>query len=382
MSNELIIGLMSGTSVDGIDASLVEFQSANTLSVLESEFTPFNSQLRASVNHLALNNQSLQQESDSDLHAELARHYANASLSLIKKAGVSPASISAIANHGQTVRHEPNASPAYSFQLGDGQIIADLTNIKTLSQFRQADLAAGGQGAPLMPAFHQALFGGGKFGQKELRKKNSYVLNLGGIANISQLGEKVIGFDTGPANTLMDQWIQRHLNLGFDKNGEWAATGKVLTTVLDTLLLDPYFSAGYPKSTGTDYFNLNWVSKLVKNLNHYAPADIQASLMSLTAKTVALGLKQIDKNSADNTVSDIYVCGGGAQNHTLMSALSDELPNFQIRLTDELGIPSNWVESVGFAWLGYCRLHNIPSNLPSVTGAKKSVVLGEIYNPR
>ena len=378
MSNELIIGLMSGTSVDGIDAALVEFESFNSLSVLETEFTQFDSELRASINHLALNNLSLRKESDSELHSQLANHYAKACLSIIKKAGVSASAISAIANHGQTVRHEPNATPPFSIQLGDGQAIADQTNIKTLSQFRQADMAVGGQGAPLMPAFHQAIFGNEKFDQQE----NSYVLNLGGIANISHLGETVIGFDTGPANTLLDQWIQRHLNQSFDENGRWAATGEIIKEVLDALLSDPYFSADYPKSTGPDYFNLDWLSARVESLNEYAPADIQASLLALTATTVSLGVKQINLKLADNTENKIYVCGGGAKNPILMRALSDELPNYNIRITDELGIPSNWVESVGFAWLGYCRLHDIPSNLPSVTGAKKSVVLGEIYHPR
>ena len=378
MSNELIIGLMSGTSVDGIDAALVEFESFNSLSVLETEFTPFDSELRASINHLALNNLSLRKESDSELHTQLANHYAKACLSIIKKAGVSASAISAIANHGQTVRHEPNATPPFSIQLGDGQAIADQTNIKTLSQFRQADMAVGGQGAPLMPAFHQAIFGNEKFDQQE----NSYVLNLGGIANISHLGETVIGFDTGPANTLLDQWIQRHLNQSFDENGRWAATGEIIKEVLDALLSDPYFSADYPKSTGPDYFNLDWLSARVESLSEYAPADIQASLLALTATTVSLGVKQINLKLADNTENKIYVCGGGAKNPILMRALRDELPNYNIRITDELGIPSNWVESVGFAWLGYCRLHGIPSNLPSVTGAKKSVVLGEIYHPR
>ena len=373
MTGELIIGLMSGTSVDGIDASLVEFKSCKTLSVLETEFTPFDSQLRASINHLALHNSTLKQESDSNLHSKLATHYANASLSLIKKAGLSATSIDAIANHGQTVRHEPNANPPFSLQLGDGQLIADLTKIKTVAQFRQADLAVGGQGAPLMPAFHQMMFG---------MQKNSYVLNLGGIANVSQLGEKVIGFDTGPANTLMDQWTQRHLHQGYDKNGRWAASGEVIKTVLENLLADPYFDLDYPKSTGPDYFNLDWLRERVKNLNSYAPADIQASLLALTAVTVADQLKEMNSKTASQQSGAIYVCGGGAQNQALMAALRDELPNFQIRLTDELGIPSNWVESVGFAWLGYCRLHKLSSNLPSVTGASKSVVLGEIYNPR
>lgn len=367
MPSELIIGLMSGTSVDGIDAALVKFESVNELTVIETEFTPFSSELRQRINELALNNTRLTQVSDTTLHSELAKHYANASLTLIRKAGASTADITAIANHGQTVRHEPRANPPFSLQLGDGQVIADLTGIKTLCQFRQADLVAGGQGAPLMPAFHQTLFGA---------RKNSYVLNLGGIANITQLGENVIGFDTGPANTLMDQWSQHHLNKRFDENGQWASSGKIIKVLLEQLLQDPYFSATYPKSTGPDYFNLDWLSDRIENLPDYAPQDIQACLLSLTAKTVALGMTQI--NAA---TGELFVCGGGAQNSALMTTLSDELPGFDISLTDSLGIPSNWVESVGFAWLGYCRLHGIAGNLPSVTGAKESVVLGEIYEP-
>ena len=180
----------------------------------------------------------------------------------------------------------------------------------------------------------------------------------------------------------MDQWTQRHLHQGYDKNGRWAASGEVIKTVLENLLADPYFDLDYPKSTGPDYFNLDWLRERVKNLNSYAPADIQASLLALTAVTVADQLKEMNSKTASQQSGAIYVCGGGAQNQALMAALRDELPNFQIRLTDELGIPSNWVESVGFAWLGYCRLHDLSSNLPSVTGARKSVVLGEIYNPR
>lgn len=373
MSTELIIGLMSGTSVDGIDASLVEFTSANKLSVVETQFTPFQSELRNSINKTALNNTLLTRESDSELHTKLANNYANASLSLLQKADICASDISAIANHGQTVRHAPNASPPFSLQLGDGQKIADLTNIRTLTQFRQADLAAGGQGAPLMPAFHQAIFG---------ERANSYVLNLGGIANITRLGETIIGFDTGPANALMDQWAQLKINSRYDKNGEWANSGEVIPEVLDSLLEDLYFTANHPKSTGPDYFNLNWLNAQVENLENYATQDVQASLLQLTVKTVAMGIEQAVLGSENSKTGTIYVCGGGAQNKALMKALSMELSGYKIMLTDSLGIPSNWVESIGFAWLGYCRLHDIPNNLPSVTGAKKSVILGKIYEPR
>jgi len=373
MRGELIIGLMSGTSVDGIDAALVEFKSSSELSVVETDFTPFGPELKESINQLALNNSLLNQESDIALHAKLADHYAEASFKLIAKAGVNAVDISAIANHGQTIRHEPNAKPPFSLQLGDGQKIANLTGINTLTQFRQADLAAGGQGAPLMPAFHRALFAGSQ--------DPTYILNLGGIANITWLGDgiindNVIGFDTGPANTLMDQWAQQHLNKSYDENGQWADSGKVIKSVLDRLLNEPYFSSNYPKSTGPDYFNLDWLNEHIENLTDYAPCDIQASLLMLTANTVALGIKQISAGTGR-----VYVCGGGAKNQTLLTALGNELAGFEIKLTDELGIPSDWVESVGFAWLGYCCLHNIDSNLPSVTGAKRSVVLGEVYKP-
>ncbi len=367
MTGELIIGLMSGTSVDGIDAAIVEFESVTKLTVLETEFTPFPTKLRAQINQTALNNSALKKNEDSALHNKLAQHYAQASLSIIEKAGLNKQDIAAIANHGQTVKHEPNASPPYSLQLGCGQLIAQQTGIQTITQFRQADLANGGQGAPLMPAFHKAIF---------KQSDSTFILNLGGIANITRLSETVIGFDTGPSNTLLDQWIEKHHGKRFDHNGEWAASGKVDVKLLSQLIQDDYLHKPYPKSTGTDYYNLAWLMAQVSDIANYAAQDIQATLLAYTSTSIKLALDQLGADKGE-----IFICGGGAQNPELMRSLQQILPEFLVRKTDELGVPSNWVEAVGFAWLGYCYRHNISSNLPSVTGAKTSVVLGQKFEP-
>jgi anhydro-N-acetylmuramic acid kinase len=364
-SDELFIGLMSGTSMDGIDAALVAFESANKIRVIETLFTEFDKQTRDSIYLAAQNNQDLRRNQDSPLHASLAPLYAKACLNLLAKAKVSASRISGIGNHGQTVKHEPNAVPAYSLQLGDGQIIANLTGIKTFTQFRQADLAAGGQGAPLMPAFHQALFSD---------QKNSLILNIGGISNITRLNETIVGFDTGPGNVLLDQWIDFTRGLAYDKNGEWAQSGKVNQDLLAALLNDPYFSMPHPKSTGTDYFNLDWISCRYPDLMTLAAEDIQATLVQLTVNSVSNALIDIGQRSGN-----VYVCGGGANNPTLMNALKAALRQFKVHTTAQLGLPSDWVEAVGFAWLGYCCAHGVASNLPSVTGANSKVVLGEAF---
>jgi len=232
--SELYIGLMSGTSVDGIDATLVEIRSISDISVIDTQFTAFDAELRAEINAVALNNTGLTCCSDSSLHRRLANNYSQAVLNLIKKSGSNTREIRAIANHGQTVRHEPNATPPLSLQLGDPQLIANKTQIPTIGHFRQADLKAGGQGAPLMPAFHQAVF-------FENSKTECYVLNIGGIANVSKLDKTVIGFDTGPGNTLLDQWIMKHHGKKYDDNGTWAQSGQCIPELLACLLEDSYF---------------------------------------------------------------------------------------------------------------------------------------------
>ena len=380
---ELYIGLMSGTSVDGIDAALVEISSPDTLNVVETQFTPFDDQLRQKINQLAQTNWNIHDDKltrccDSKLHTELAKNYAEASLRLLTKANKQPSDITAIANHGQTVRHEPNASPPFSLQLGDGQRIANLTRIKTITQFRQADLAVGGQGAPLMPAFHQAVFNS----KNRTKEQTTLVLNIGGIANISLLGDNIIGYDTGPGNTLLDQWILQHQKLPYDSSGNWAASGKTIKDLLTVLLDDPYFSIPFPKSTGPDYFNLEWLKKRCHDnnlsLGNYAPKDIQNTLTSLTTQSIAQSITLLSSNRKN---IQIYICGGGAQNTFMTEQLKVILPTALIDTTNAIGVPADWVEAAGFAWLGYCFEHNIPSNLPAVTGATKKVILGECFLP-
>lgn len=367
-TKELFIGLMSGTSIDGIDAALVEFDSVNTIKVIKTLFTEFDATTRDLISATAQNNQTLRRNEDSPLHKSLAPLYALACQNLLSKANIPATRVCGIGNHGQTVKHEPTAAKPYSLQLGDGQILANLTGIKTYTQFRQADLAAGGQGAPLMPAFHRALFA---------EQQNAVILNIGGISNVTLLNEPVIGFDTGPGNVLLDQWIEHQTGLAYDKNGEWAKSGEVNIELLNALLDDPYFSTRPPKSTGTDYFNLAWMRKCHPSLNALAEQDVQATLVQLTVNSVANALAE-----AGATQGKIYVCGGGANNSLLMQRLASALTAFEVQTTSALGLPSDWVEAAGFAWLGYCSAHGIKSNIPSVTGATSAVVLGEVFTPQ
>ena len=362
---------MSGTSLDGIDAVLVEFESFRKFRMLASQFKPYTATLRQDINIAAQNNSKLLNNEDSPLHTLLAPVYADACETLISSSGVDKSSITGIANHGQTVKHEPSTYPPYSLQLGDAQLIANLTGLNVFSQFRQADLAVSGQGAPLMPAFHYAWL------KDKLATNDSVtVLNIGGIANITQLSKQTIGFDTGPGNVLMDQWIEKHLGKRYDKNGDWAQTGTVIQSLLSKLLQDPYFSLSPPKSTGTDYFNLDYLHKHEPNIGSFAPEDVQATLLQLTVESIAL---EIEKK---HTTGSIYMCGGGAQNTILTTQLQRRLNDFDIQTTNALGLPSDWVEAVGFAWLGYCCNNDIKSNMPSVTGAKREVVLGEKFRPK
>lgn len=381
MAEELFIGLMSGTSVDGIDAALVSFDSNNRLRVIETLFTEFDIEIRKKINQAAQNNEHLRTNQDSPLHQLLAPVYASACITLLAKAGIPSSKISGIANHGQTVKHEPQAKPPYSLQLGDGQTIADLTGIKTYTQFRQADLIAGGQGAPLMPAFHKSVFidnaSGRIEGENPTSSDNVFILNIGGIANVTHLKEPLIGFDTGPGNVLLDQWIDQKLGLSYDKNGEWANQGHVNHQLLENLLTDNYFAEPYPKSTGTDYFNLAWLMTRHPAVSTLAAQDVQATLVQLTVDSISDSILALG-----NSNGEVYVCGGGANNPLIMQGLRSKLAKFEVAKTDALGVPCDWLEAIGFAWLGYCCAHDIVSNIPSVTGAKSAVVLGEVFLPR
>ena len=363
---DLYIGLMSGTSLDGVDAALCHIQSTSKLTVIDSSFTPYPKPIKQDLLALVFSKGEPNKKKLQTTHQQLGRFYADCANTLIKQSKTNKNDIAAIANHGQTIRHEPNASSPHSLQIGCPKEIAKLTGCNVIYDFRSADLKAGGQGAPLMPAFHNAIF---------KQYAPAAVINIGGIANITVIDKhkETIGFDTGPGNTLMDNWILKHKNEPYDADGDWAKSGKLIKSVLAKLLTDEYFSLTPPKSTGPDYFNLDWLQKQIPDLKKYKTKDIQATLLALTSYSITHEVSQhIEKGK-------VYLCGGGTQNKALVESIATLLPKHTIHSTDDLGISSDWLESIGFAWLGYCYLKNIPSNLTSVTGAKNNVVLGEMY---
>ena len=358
----LYIGLMSGTSMDGIDAALVEF-GGKTLKLHRLVHQPFPPQLRDTL--LALN-----QAGDNELHRAaqaanaLSLGYAAIVKTVLAQTGSDPKNIAAIGCHGQTVRHQPQLG--YTAQLVNGALLAELTGIDVVCDFRSRDIAAGGEGAPLVPAFHQAVFGS--------PQTSRAIINVGGIANISYLpvtGE-VTGFDCGPGNALMDGWIMAHHGQPYDAGGAWAAKGRVLPELAQRLLEHDFFARRPPKSTGREMFNLEWVRNKLSGAE--APDDVQATLCEVTAAGIAHAL---DAHCAD--AAEIYFCGGGARNGTLLEKISAMLPARRIGLTDSLGIAAEAVEAAAFAWLASRTLAREPGNLPRVTGARGPRVLGAIY---
>jgi anhydro-N-acetylmuramic acid kinase len=277
--------------------------------------------------------------------------------------------VTAIGSHGQTVRHQPDGRRPYSLQIGNPDIIATGTGVTTVADFRSADIAAGGQGAPLVPPFHDWLFAS--------PGESRVILNIGGIANVTILPpdeRPVIGFDTGPGNTLMDRWIHRHRGKSFDEGGAWAASGEVDDALLERLLSFGYFRLDPPKSTGLEDFNLDWLDR--HEVGAYEPADVQATLAELTARSVAMDVRR----HADEA-NQLFVCGGGAHNSHLMQRLAANLPDVRIDTTLAVGLDPDWVEAIAFAWLAMRTIRNEPGNLPSVTGASRKVVLGTIHSP-
>jgi len=355
------IGLMSGTSLDGVDGVIAHF-GFDGCRVSQQAFLPFPTALQEEL--LALNTSGNHEIDRSHLAANaLARIYAECVGQLLSEAGLDHRSIAAIGCHGQTIRHRPEQG--YTVQIGNAALLAELTGITVVSDFRSRDIAAGGQGAPLVPAFHDAVF--------RHHAIHRVILNIGGISNVSDLGPgKVVGFDCGPGNLLMDGWIQRHRGLTYDKDGAWAATGTPVPELLQALLEHPFLQLRPPKSTGRDDFHMEW-------LEQHCPAafraeDVQATLLELTATTIA---EAITLHCSGAT--EIYLCGGGAYNVQLRRRLAELLRPRQLLLTDTLGIPANLVEATAFAWLADRALHKQPGNLPSVTGAQGPRILGAIY---
>jgi anhydro-N-acetylmuramic acid kinase len=368
-ARQLFIGLMSGTSLDGVDAVLVDFSSARPL-LRAHQHHSFAAELREEL--LRLNSPG-----DNELHRasvaaqHLARAYASVVEDLLLHAEVEAAQVRAIGAHGQTVRHRPDAG--YTLQLNAPATLAELTGIDVVADFRARDVAAGGQGAPLVPGFHAAVF--------ESPHARA-VVNVGGIANVTGLpaaarGE-VIGVDCGPGNVLLDAWAQQHLNAPMDIDGQWAAGGRCDEGLLAALLDEPFFAQSPPKSTGRDLFNAGWLQKRLSaraiGVHSLAPRDVQATLARLTARTIGDAIRASCSDAAD-----VIVCGGGANNRHLMTLLSEECGGRAVRSSADLGIGPEQVEAMAFAWLAYAHLERLPGNVPSVTGARGTRTLGALY---
>jgi len=358
---------MCGTSVDGIDAALVDMAPATPPRLRAAQTFALDPNLRGEV--LALSQQETVVSPDriARLDHALGLAFAQAAIDLIRIHQISVDEVMAIGSHGQTLRHSPSGASPFTWQIGDPSIICERTGITTVADFRRRDVAAGGQGAPLMPAFHRALL--------SHVEDDVAVLNLGGIANVSLIPrhDRVTGFDTGPANGLMDAWAERHTGEAFDRDGAFAATGRVNADVLAKLLRDPYFELPPPKSTGRDRFHLGWLEPQITG-STLRPQDVQATLLELTVVSITAAL-----NDYLPKARRLYACGGGVHNRRLMQRLRECLHPMQVLTTAALGIDPDFVEAAGFAWLARQTLIGLPGNLPDVTGACGERVLGAIY---
>lgn len=353
------IGLMSGTSLDGVDGVITDFGGAPS-----AAYVPFPASLKSELI-------ALQSPGANEIHREalaanqLVRLYAECVDRLLRASGVSASQVRAVGAHGQTIRHLP--AQGYTRQINNPALLAELTGINVVADFRSRDIAAGGQGAPLVPAFHQSVFGS--------RSHSRVIVNIGGISNISILGAdgSVTGFDTGPGNVLMDAWVHRHQGKAYDADGQWAASGNVIDSLVNRLLDEDFFRQAPPKSTGRDLFHLAWLDDRLAGFSEARPQDVQASLATLTARCIA------DAIRAHAPGCDaVFICGGGAHNTHLMQCLSREIPQ-PVQSTAVLGIPPTHVESLAFAWLAQRFCDRQAGNLPSVTGAKGERLLGALY---
>jgi anhydro-N-acetylmuramic acid kinase len=361
----LYLGLISGTSADGIDAALVRFEPECEL--VFGRTYPWDETLRARLIVLGQGGAATSLDELGALDTTLARAFADAALQAVADAGLQTAQIRAIGSHGQTVRHRPESAAAFTWQMGDGNVIAERSGITTVADFRRRDVAAGGHGAPLMPAFHAALL--------RSPEEDRAVLNLGGIGNFTLLPRvgDVRGFETGPANALMDAWCQHHTGQAYDAGGAFAATGRVDADLLTRLLADTWFALPPPKSTGREQFHLPWLQERLGQ-ESLTPADVQRTLLELSATTIADALRATQPDTVR-----VLVCGGGVHNAALMARLADLLPNVVVESTAAHGLDPDYVEAMGFAWLARETLAGRPGNLPSVTGAKGLRVLGVVY---
>jgi anhydro-N-acetylmuramic acid kinase len=363
--SELYIGLISGTSIDGVDAVLAEIDDA-TCRIRQAATTPFPPVLLERLRRIVETTRTSLLELGA-LDCAVGRFFATCAVDLIERAGVTAAQITAIGHHGQTIYHHPVGDEPFSMQIGDPNVIAAVTGAPTVADFRRLDMAHGGQGAPLVPAFHAWCF--------RHAVEARVVVNIGGIANITVLApvRAAIGFDTGPGNTLLDLWIRRCRGDAYDSDGQWAASGRVHEALLTSFLSEPFFATAPPKSTGRELFNMAWIDHHLLKFSQLEPADVQATLAELTAATIVA--------AADASLPSwrrLIVCGGGAHNSDLMTRLRRRT-SADVATTDSYGIQADWVEGAAFAWLARARLRAIAGNVPSVTGARRPAVLGGVY---
>lgn len=345
------IGLMSGTSMDGVDGVILDERQK----IITSAYTPYPIELKTRLQQLSqTGNTSLADLAQVDIEA--AQIFAQTANQLLTQSSLNKDDIRAIGSHGQTIYHQGSK---YSMQIGHGALIAEQTGITTVADFRMQDIATGGQGAPLTPAYHQYMLNG----------KEGVIINLGGIANITIVkNNEVFGFDTGPANTLLDNWVKKNKGTNYDRDGLWSRSGVVDSVLLDSILADDYFQQKYPKSTGPEYFNLDWLSQHLTSAE--TPEDVQRTLIELTVMSISASIPKGE---------DVYLCGGGVHNLFLCERLTYQNPESEISVTDDLGVPVDYVEAAAFAYFAKQTMNGEPSNLPLVTGAKGRRILGAIY---
>ena len=367
MAGEIYIGLMTGTSADSLDCAAVEFFD-NELNIIGLKNYDMPSNIKKEISENT-GSKTLNETLIKDLDLRLGEFFSDKVEEFISYFSLSKENIEAIGSHGQTIKHEPNSKPPFSLQIGNPQLISNQLGLKTIGNFRDDDIAKGGQGAPLSPIFHREVFA--------VENKRRLIINIGGITNISLLGGgELIGFDTGPGNCLLDIWTKKNKRGNYDNEGNWAKSGTVDQDLLNIMMKDNYFSLEPPKSTGPDYFNLSWLQDCLVKLNRKIdPLDTQATLAELTASSLSNSLKRlkiVDEN--------IYICGGGVHNKFLMSRISFLLGK-KCYTTDKLGLDPDYIEAICFAWLAYKRVNNIKFNMSAITGSNENVFLGKVYLP-
>lgn len=366
---DFYIGLMSGTSIDGIDAALIDFSIEHRPRLVYALSHPIPAAVRAEIAQLCQPGHDEINRLGS-LDRRMGVLFAEAATSLLSHAQISADQVRAIGSHGQTIRHHPSQSVSFTMQIGDPNTIAFRSGITTVADFRRMDIAAGGQGAPLVPAFHDAV----------LRHplENRVVVNIGGMANVSVLaqGIPVSGFDTGPGNILMDEWIQNKHQQPYDKDGQWAATGRYDAELLDLLLSHMYFQLPPPKSTGREMFHIKWLETILESLPPLKDEDVQRTLLEFTALSIAQAIEGLSI-----PIESILLCGGGVHNSLLRSRIRELLPASDVKSTTEICIHADWLEAIAFAWLAKQRLEIKSGNVPAVTGAERPCILGGIYQP-